>query len=335
MATEEYLTFNQTLEKLGITEDELLNLVSGNQLRAFRIDRETKFRVQDVEQLCKEGGTVLAAQESAVLDFDDLEDVKLMEDKPAAADEIALVEEPAPAEPAVDFGDDSLEIVEPTTDSNPELEETVMTDSSQVAHTEELSLDDDNYDFSTQEVTIHEDALSEDEVGASQTSVDETIPVEEEPAPAASHRMSARASAAYSGASRRTLAPAGSGEKTIGDLVWTGLLAVCALGMIYPAMLMGTMLFYGMTTTREFIAPSDVTYDSKHEANIGSVWVPKMFRWVQEKDLKNTFGSATYAGGLTEVLPFEERVKRNMIKLEQPAAAEPKKEEAPAPAPAN
>ena len=44
---EEYLTFDETVAKLGVSEDELLNMVSGNTLRAFRIDRETKFKLED------------------------------------------------------------------------------------------------------------------------------------------------------------------------------------------------------------------------------------------------------------------------------------------------
>lgn len=346
MATEEeYLTFNQTVEKLGITEDELLNLVSGNQLRAFRIDRETKFRVQDVEKLCKEGGTVLAAQESVVLDFDDLpDDVQLVEEEvpleeepaPAAEDAPAeemleIAEEPAEElslaeEPAMDFGaeEEGLSLAEESsTDSNPELEETVMTDSSEVAHTEELTIDDDNFDFSTQEVTIHEDAISDDEVAGEQTSVDETIPVEddgeyEEEAPSASRRQYGRASGSAS--RRMTLTPERKGA-SVSDLVFTGVLMLLTLAMVYPAMLLGTVLIFGYTQGNDTILPGQLTWTEGETPNISKTFIPSSFQWIQDKDLKKQFGMATYGEGLDHAVDFKERLNLKMIKLDIPETA--------------
>lgn len=369
MATEEYLTFNQTVKKLGISEDELLNLVSGNQLRAFRIDRETKFRLEDVDGLrAQEGEAPLEAEESAVLDFNDLpEDIVLMEEEtpseetlsiapdegellsldggedsafelvPAEEvalpeDELAIVEE----EPAFDFGDDSLEIVESTSEGGREQEETIVTDSSAVAGLDELTMEDEDFDFSTQEVTIHEDAISEDEVLDEQTAVDETIPLEEEEeVEQAAHKARSQrsqrsqrgrasgGSTAVSGRSRSMSSLDGSAGKGAGGLIWTGILAIMVLAMIYPSLLLGTLLVYGYTTGRETIAPGSQTWDGVPE-NISEIWVPKAFSWVLGDDVRNYFGSATYeVAGVTldKAISFSDRESMNMLKIDTVAPA--------------
>lgn len=349
---EEYLTFEQTAKKLGISEDELLNLVSDNRLRAFRINRETKFRVEDVDGLDLSDGVASVAMESAVLDLDELpDDVVLLDEDSSgsgigaqdtfkeSADELLMMEddevpaaEPEEAEALDIFEEPSL------TDSSSELEETVITDSSKVAGTEELSLDDDNFEFSTQEITIQEDAITEDEVSGN-TSIDETIPVEDEEftqqggrTARRSHRAAAARDTGGSLRSRRAMAMM-EAPKGRADLLWTGILGVLVLAMIYPVLLMSTVIFFGMTDGRDHIAPGQQTYDGTL-GNIGNPFVPGMFKWIQTKNVANYLGSPSHA---QPHIKFEERLRLGMIKFpapRAPASDDAAVPEAPAPAPA-
>lgn len=348
---EEYLTFEQTAKKLGISEDELLNLVSDNRLRAFRINRETKFRVEDVESLDLSDGVAGAAMESAILDLDELPDdvVLLDEDSSGSgigaqdtfkenADELLMLDEDEiPAAQEEEFEEaEALDIFEEPslTDSSSELEETVITDSSKVTGTEELSLDDENFEFSTQEITIQEDAITEDEVSGN-TSIDETIPVDDEEftqnagrGARRSHRASAaRGDTGGSLRSRRAMSMMDA-PKGRADLLWTGILGVLVLAMIYPVLLMSTVVFFGMTDGRDHIAPGQQTYDGTL-GNIGNPFVPAMFKWIQTKNVAGYLGSPRNA---QPHITFDERLRIGMIKFPSPVEMQNAPiEEAPAP----
>ncbi len=49
-----FLTFEQTMEKLGVTEEELLNMVASNELRAFMKNREMHFKDVDISGVTKD-----------------------------------------------------------------------------------------------------------------------------------------------------------------------------------------------------------------------------------------------------------------------------------------
>lgn len=359
--SEEYLTFDETVTKLGVSEDELLNMVSSNTLRAFRIDRETKFKLEDVEAVSGSSyssGNIDApsadsdielaeAPEDEVLELDDMpEDVVMLEEGDSADDlppeqaSESVVELGGESEEVMDFSDDSFEILEdePTSepeileaadeslaildsatdiDSNPELEETVITDSSSIENTEELSIDDDGFDFSTEEITVQEDAISEDELAAEQTVMDEDEGVDEgayddyqEDDDYPSTRTTARGSA------RRRRDGYDKPVKFKTDVLWTAVLAALVIIMIYPAMMMASLLFYGFTTGPSHLSVGKQTYEGEIK-NISPVFVPGIFKWVQGKQVSELLGTPTFGDGHTGNIPFSKRLQSGMIKLDE------------------
>ncbi|MFW5857862.1 MAG: helix-turn-helix domain-containing protein, partial [Planctomycetota bacterium] len=48
MADETFLTFDETMARLGLSEEELMSLVASNELRAFMKNREMHFKEADV-----------------------------------------------------------------------------------------------------------------------------------------------------------------------------------------------------------------------------------------------------------------------------------------------
>jgi len=375
---EEYLTFDETVAKLGVSEDELLNMVSGNTLRAFRIDRETKFKLEDVEAVALGGGAASAPAEDIVaLDSSDMFDIEEEPEIAAAPDsgdsgeifeiddlpdDIVMVDEGDSSElevtadltdassdiiepdesismveleqesSMVDFGDDSLEILEPDADSdidsNSELEETVMTDSSSINNTEELSVDEDDFDFSTQEVTVQEDAITEDEIGGDPTVVgydddegevaEEEEEFEDEGYSPASARRSRRS---------RTF---DKEPKIQTDVVWTGAMAVLLVLMIYPTLMFGYLLFHGYTTGMSAIPVGEQRYDGEVQ-NISPIFVPSMFKWIPES-VHGFLGERTYGKGQTGYVPFQQRIDSGQLKLDEPNAGGAATSESAAPA---
>ena len=56
MADTRFLSFEDAMQLLSVSEDELHDLVAANELRAFRVDREMKFKEADVQSLAEAAG---------------------------------------------------------------------------------------------------------------------------------------------------------------------------------------------------------------------------------------------------------------------------------------
>lgn len=117
----EYLSFEDVVAQLGLSEDEVKRLVSEGELRAFRDEDRMKFRKEDVDSLAsnRSGG----GEEGTILDLDNAVDFESGE-LPAASDtavpEVDFGEQeskPAPIDttgtPEADFGDAEGTIIEP------------------------------------------------------------------------------------------------------------------------------------------------------------------------------------------------------------------------------
>ncbi|GEM_PF-3340231 len=112
----EYLSFDDVVNQLGLSEDEVKRLVSEGELRAFRDDDKMKFRKEDVEALVAnqrgEGpGVVLPGQqngsgggeEGTILDLDSAVDFESGEMQAVSDTDVPVVDfgEEAAPEPAV------------------------------------------------------------------------------------------------------------------------------------------------------------------------------------------------------------------------------------------
>lgn len=351
---EEYLTFDETAKKLGISEDDLLNLVSSNALRAFRIDRETKFRVEDINAhlgISGDEAAPLALEESAVLELDDLpDDVVLVDEEPQVAEEQTITppEEPevvATAEPQtpgdnneeskmtgfekidsesddtgesdiIDFDDSDIKEVKETS-----LEDTMATSSaSNLDATEAIApLEDDDFDLNTQEVTIQEEAISDDDIG-SETLTEETLEVddveEEEVAPKKAPPRRARRSAVASRSRISSVSDDDSGDKK--GLLWTVIIAAVCILMLYPSTLVAFVLFKGYSDSADTISPGSQSFGGTIQ-NIGAPFVPSIFKVVKSQDLANAFGRAEYGNNLTRFVPIAERIEMGLVEVDQDA----------------
>lgn len=91
MADDQFLSFEDALDKLRLQEEELKRLVSEGEIRAFREGDTMKLRAQDVEDLRGElGGDAMDVGDSAEIVFED--DVDVMDEAGMATEEITDVE---------------------------------------------------------------------------------------------------------------------------------------------------------------------------------------------------------------------------------------------------
>ena len=91
MADDQFLSFEDALDKLRLQEEELKRLVSEGEIRAFREGDTMKLRAQDVEDLRGElTGDVKDVGDSKEIVFED--DVDVMDEAGMATEEIADVE---------------------------------------------------------------------------------------------------------------------------------------------------------------------------------------------------------------------------------------------------
>ncbi|MEK7866367.1 MAG: helix-turn-helix domain-containing protein [Planctomycetota bacterium] len=107
----EYLSFEDVVSQLGLSEDEVKRLVSEGELRAFRDEDRMKFRKEDVDSLAARGGGG-GGEEGTILDLDSAVDFESGE-LPAASDT---------AVPSVDFGEGSDASSEPAEDLDASME---------------------------------------------------------------------------------------------------------------------------------------------------------------------------------------------------------------------
>ena len=91
MADDQFLSFEDALDKLRLQEEELKRLVSEGEIRAFREGDTMKLRAQDVEDLRGElSGDAMDVGDSKEIVFED--DVDVMDEAGMATEEITDVE---------------------------------------------------------------------------------------------------------------------------------------------------------------------------------------------------------------------------------------------------
>ncbi len=129
---ENYLSFEEAMDALGISQDELEELVGEGKLRAFRVGGETKFKEADVQEL---------AQQSTDATFLDDGDIELADD---AADDL------------LEAGTEEI-VFEDDVDEDAVTAEFDADDAS----TQELTLDDGNVFDAEEEIATEEVDLDE------------------------------------------------------------------------------------------------------------------------------------------------------------------------------
>lgn len=336
---DKYYSFEEAAQKLGITEDDLINLVSNNALRSYRKGGDTMFKAEDIDNY-QPSSQSAPGMESQVIELDDLpDDIEMVDatadDAPvsddsftetvgvsgetnldAQADEpqqdslVIDAEEPALATPEENGtmdadsqnanGELEIEVEEPQDTppaAAPELDdsgidgETVMTDSSALGITEEITADDD-VSVNTQEITLQETAISDDEatMPIDTDQGDFTEDLSEAAGPSVSKR--ARVSGRASGYSARAHAapPPAAGSK--GGLLWTVIIAATVLVMLYPAFLLISIVCFDFADTRTTIGVGDQkipdTLGKRAPLrNVGRPVVPEYYRWIVEKPISD------------------------------------------------
>ncbi len=99
MSDTRYLGFDETMDMLGLSEDQLMDLVAANELRAFRIDRDMKFKESDIRTRQGQGAAAASAagapeaEEAVELEEADDLSVDLVAQEPAEAGEALELEE--------------------------------------------------------------------------------------------------------------------------------------------------------------------------------------------------------------------------------------------------
>lgn len=73
MADTRFISFEDAMRSLNVEEDELHDLVAANELRAFRVDREMKFKEADVQALAAKGisGASAGAPDEDIVSIDE------------------------------------------------------------------------------------------------------------------------------------------------------------------------------------------------------------------------------------------------------------------------
>lgn len=110
MADEAYISFEQAAERLGIDEDQLLDLVASNELQAVRVNRETMFKTADIEAFASREVDTNVSLDS--VDLEDLPDdiVLLGGDTPPGG--IAPLPDDTPTDPLKDESGELLDLEE-------------------------------------------------------------------------------------------------------------------------------------------------------------------------------------------------------------------------------
>jgi excisionase family DNA binding protein len=88
-----YLSFDEVRQMLGVTEPHLHNLVRANELRAFRVEGEMKFKRPDVEKLLVDGFAEADAAEEAAATAVSPEDETMALLEPVDGDDFLVEEE--------------------------------------------------------------------------------------------------------------------------------------------------------------------------------------------------------------------------------------------------
>ena len=121
MADDQFLSFEDALDKLRLQEEELKRLVSEGEIRAFREGDTMKLRAQDVEDLRGElSGDAMDVGDSKEIVFED--DVDVMDEAGMATEEITDVETILQEDDDVeeiDLDEDVVEVAAPARRSSP------------------------------------------------------------------------------------------------------------------------------------------------------------------------------------------------------------------------
>lgn len=392
---DEFYSFAETVEKLGISDDELTELVSNDAIPMQRAGRKMKFKVTDVEAYLNNGGA--KKDESRVIELDEIpDDIELVgaNDLPPAEDsgaidfgddeigsavvvsdemvetddgevELAVVSSPLtfddaeaeavteavepvetvddlvveePAAEIVEEVADDLVVEEPAeimTDETMAVEEEITDDATMEVSGEDVGDETVN----TQDVTINEEPITEDEIAADSDEAETMESEEEDAAASKSSRMTARSSMS----SRNRFAPPaeeGGGNKK--DIIWLGALAALAMFMIYPTFLVGSMAFYGIVDQQELIEPGRqklMRFDGLQNPlnTIGEPVIPKMFAWIKENKAHEWFGirktkESDLGKPVDKFVKYEERNEKGLMKEPVIASVTPATEEPATPA---
>jgi len=336
VADDRYLSFEDTMKALNVGEDDLLNLVAANELRAFRIDREMKFKESDVKSMA----TARGGGQADIVDIEDadvvmvdapgevkIDAVPILEDAPA-------VDEALPEEPEVVLLDEDVggaaateeialedeaggtvlledEDIELDTVGAAEEGQTEMASATELAPaadqteavldaptrrdglgTEEIVFEDedlaigslDDEASGTQEVTVQEGAIADEDVTIAEEDMEVTVAEDTERGTGvgASRRaagISARASSRMS-ARRREVAVA----RAKGNPIMAGLLVLTGIMMLYPFGLYVATAYMGYTTQPYVNTSGSITaemVDRGYVPELGTVFIPEQFRWTR------------------------------------------------------
>ncbi len=286
MSEEEYITFEEATKLLNMKEEDLLDLVASNVLRAYRINREMKFKKSEVADYGTNGGgeaaavieaepvpdTVVSSESIELIDeeesvgaADDLIDMDIDENVPDTGDILALDgsdEEDSMATVAIDDEEPLLQAQ--TEDLTPALEEeplVELSDSDSGLGTEEIVFEDDDLTAATavndQDATATMIVDAESDLDESEHTQlidqDELLIEEDKPKTraGAGHRQGdSKPVSAGSMRTRHAAFHAAAAADKPSALTMVSLIAPAALViiMIYPALLYVAMLGFGETT---------------------------------------------------------------------------------------
>lgn len=296
MAEEEYVTFEEATKLLKLKEEVLLDLVASNELRAYRINREMKFKKNELLDWSGNKGkgkaaavaaepvvpdTVMSTEAIDIIDAEEEAQVELLEIEEPKAGAIPLAEadeEEAMATVALEVDDDmepafSLDETEevPSVAAVSKQTEMVGSGGDSGLGTEEIVFEDEDLTPSDNRVADVEDSTAtmvveetvdlEETDGGMHTQVIDSEDLEDEK-PSKKSRSGTVSSQRHMPAAgslrRRGIgAPVAAGFSLSG-LIWTSLLGLLVLAMAYPALLLMTMIGFGETTNAPGTPASEV-----------------------------------------------------------------------------
>ena len=281
---------------LSISEDELLNLVAANEIRAFRIDREMKFKESDVRALSQRlvatgGGAEAAAVpvEAAEIMSVDLAEVPPSEAPPAAEEVSATAAPEEDASSTVALEDEAAATEVAMEAPGERTEPVVEVPRGEGLGTEEIVFEDEDLAISgieeqavgTQEITVQEKAVTVKDKEMTPAVDEMEMTVREEAvaaAPRPSRRLSGRPPSARAASMRRGMLVA---SRVKGNPVMNAVLVSTVLMMLYPMLLLGTVMWKGYAT-KPIETPNPRVEHSGMAPDMGSRLLPRYFRWAKE-----------------------------------------------------
>lgn len=288
MVEERYLSFDETMKALGVTEDDLLNLVAANEIRAFRIDREMKFKQSDVQAMAKKAGAgsddVISIEDAGAVLVDVPEEVDLQaaaDTIPATAEDVVLLDEeveqaaPAAATEAISLEDEgegtvvlSDDMLDADDESATQTQVALSGAGEPEVHTEMAMAPTGSEGLGTEEIVFEDEdlaigSLDDSSFGTQEITVKEAAiddadvtVADEDLEPTIQENAVGGSSGARRSASVSAKASAKLSArrrqiaivKTKGNPVMLAFLAITVLSMFYPLGLYVSLMFQGFTT---------------------------------------------------------------------------------------